>query len=108
MFPSIQPAPPLVQREVTHSNNRLPALQLTSRVPGGARRQAIPLQQDDVGDAQLGQVIGGLTAQAAPPDHHHFSRGRGWLAGPRAPIAFLLQCLLVGDALLGRGSRRQQ
>ena len=44
------------------------ARSLTGRVPGGARGQAVPLQQHDAGDTLLGQVVGGLAWLGLWPD----------------------------------------
>lgn len=77
----------------------MPLYSLTCRVPGGPRRQPIPLQQDDVGHPTLCQVIDGLASHAASPDHHHVCGNREQLAGPFPSGATVLQSLLIGDIL---------
>lgn len=90
-------------------------------MPRGPGRQPVPLQENHVGHAHLGQMVGGLAAQAAPSDHHHIRspaekqsvKGAGGqpegdtvgpLPGQRfggargAPVLF--EGLLVGDLLL--------
>lgn len=51
-----------------------PAHTLTCSVPGGASSQSVSLQQNNIGHPHFGQVVDGLTAQAASSNHHHV----GW------------------------------
>jgi len=55
---------------------------VTCGVPGGARSQAVSLQQNYVGHAHFSQLVDGVTAQTASSDHHHI---RWSEAGSRPP-----------------------
>ena len=76
---------------------------VTRRVPGGHGGQPLPLQQHGPTHAQLGQVVEGLAAQAAPADDHHAGcagQGPAWAPGRRRGVLCLFQGPLVRHALL--------
>ena len=55
-------------------------------MPGGAGGELLALQQDHIGDALLGQVIGNRAADnAAADDHDIGARGQGLGHGPGTP-----------------------